>query len=506
MLGVGPQAALNIPAIAAARRVLREVRDFGRDGERRGPRAKVWAQLDSEAQDARQWLGRLSAGCFATHQVMERCDFSCTACYLPAIANQTPPLPFEDVKAQLDAIRAYAGPGSNVQITAGEVTLLPVDELSRIVRYAEEELGLDTMVMTHGQTFLDDPEYLYRLVTFGKADKFAIHIDTTQRGRQSELGGKREKDLSERDLMPIRDRFAALIRDMRARTGVHIHCAHTVTVTDENFEEVPDIMRWMLQNNDAMRMISFQPTADVGRTRIGEHTGGSAELWAKIAEGMGRERVNPSTFTMGDPRCNGMNLSFVVRFDDETHVMEVVREDEALDGRFWSELMSGAFTGFYADGADAAELAGRVLGMFGRSPKYLWQWPTYSARRLWEERPWLGRFMRAALAGRKVSVKPLIVVVHSFMSAAELETPAGQERLKNCGFRVPVDGEMVTMCELNGTSLRERKNLEAQRREPARLIGLDTLSRGARPAHEVARANDAPVPAARGKGDTHGSP
>lgn len=445
-------------------------RTFGSDPERKAARERVWATLDDDVKVFNQWLGRLSAGCMATYNVYERCDFSCTACYLAKEANQTPPLPFEEVKAQLDAMRAHAGPGSNVQITAGEVTLLPVEDLIRIVRYAKEEARLDPMVMTHGQTFIQDPTYLERLVVEGGLEKVAIHIDTTQRGRIGQT-----KRMKEKDLHLIRDQFANLIRTTRKRTGVHLHAAHTFTITEDNLPEVPEVMRWMVKNSDAFRMISFQPTADVGRTRVKEQVGKRDLIWSKIAEGLGLERVNRNTFLMGHPACNNVALLWVVEFDGETHLMEVTREGEPIDRWFFEELMSGAFQGFYVDGASTPELVGRFLGLFFRSPKYLWQWPAYSTYRAFCAREWTPRFFKAIATGKPWNVRPLIVVCHNFMSSHELATKEGQKRLQHCAFRLPVDGKMVPMCEMNGTDLRRRKNLEAQER----LLGIERKGQAA---------------------------
>ena len=42
------------------------------------------------------------------------------------------------------------------------------------------------------------------------------------------------------------------------------------------------------------------------------------------------------------------------------------------------------------------------------------------------------------------------------MSADELETPIGRERLDLCAFQVPIEGEMRSMCEVNALGLRDR--------------------------------------------------
>lgn len=447
-----------------AKHVVKTAIDYGTDQERIDARARVWNELDVSVKDTKQWLGKMSAGCFATHQVYEACDFACTACYLTKESDDTPPLPFEDVKKQLDEIREYAGPGSNVQITAGEVTLLPEDDLIKIVKYACKEVKLDAMLMTHGQTFYKNPKYLERLITEGGLEKLAVHIDTTQRGR---IG--MSKHDSEADLNWIRDHFANLIRDMRKKTGVDINASHTFTVTEKNLPQLPDVMRWMKDNNDAFRMISFQPTAAVGRTREKEQVQQQDTVWGKIGEGLGLDNICQSTFYMGHPKCNNTSLMFVIKFGDETKIMQVTRPGEAIDEWFWDELMSGKFKHYYSDGADNAELAGRAIGMVAKSPKYLWQIPYFFFSRVWGEKEWMPRFMKAVATNKPWSIKPLVVVVHNFMSSHELETEEGKLRLENCAFRLPVDGEMVPMCTMNGTDLRKDKNLETQER----LVGIE---------------------------------
>jgi hypothetical protein len=47
-------------------------------------------------------------------------------------------------------------------------------------------------------------------------------------------------------------------------------------------------------------------------------------------------------------------------------------------------------------------------------------------------------------------------VTHRFMGAAEIDTELGRERLQACVFRVPVDGEMVSMCQVNAGDMRQR--------------------------------------------------
>ena len=431
--------------------------ELGGAKEREEARRKAFTALPERTRRIRhQWLGTMSAGCTATHGLHEACDFSCTACYLASTANRTPPLPFDEVKAQLDRIRAHTGPSGSLQLTAGEVTLLPVEELARIVKYARD-IGLDPMVMTHGQTFAKDPSYLHSLMRAG-LQKVGIHMDNTQRGRIGQT-----KDTSEADVMHIRDALAALIRNAREVTGKQLYAAHTLTVTNDNIGEVQDVVRWFLRNVDAFRLISLQPTAEVGRTRIGA-LDRSDRVWARVCEGMGLP-LNSHTFTMGHPDCNSVCLFFAIRFGDEIRVMEVKRENKSIDARFVDELLSGAFRGFHVDGADFPVLIGRWLGLFARSPKYLWQWPVYAVYRVADGNlSWLPRFAKTVLTGGDWKVTPAAIVVHNFMSSHELTTEHAKERLASCSFKVPVDGQMISMCELNGRGIREQQNRDLQER------------------------------------------
>jgi hypothetical protein len=65
---------------------------------------------------------------------------------------------------------------------------------------------------------------------------------------------------------------------------------------------------------------------------------------------------------------------------------------------------------------------------------------------------------------RAADVQPLVLVSHHFMSREQLATPTGRERLAHCVFLVPVDGELVSMCEVNATGIRERYYAQLARR------------------------------------------
>ncbi|MDH3592754.1 MAG: hypothetical protein OER88_12790 [Planctomycetota bacterium] len=413
---------------AFARPVIEEERAAARD---------AWDALPTQFHTPDQSLGRWNAGCGATWGVMERCDFACTACYLGKGANKTEPLPFDEVKEQLDTMRRHLGPGGRVQITAGEVTLLPCDDLIRILNYARS-LHLIPMVMTHGQRFLREPAYLERLVVDGGLDRVAIHVDTTQRGRD---GGDPDTEAA---LMPVRDRMAELVRATRRRTKRPLIAAHTFTVTRDNLAEVPAVVRWTVRNADAFRMLSLQPLAQVGRTRT---HGRPDSVWEAVYEGLGR-RIHNQTWEFGHRDCNQFAFLWACGKGDKSDVVEVARADSRLDRWFLRRLLKSGVAGWTMNGESTSQALARLAGRLVRDPRLLLEVPLFCAVRLVGDARLLKR------------PRAFAINVHNFMDADELDTPLGKERLSACVFKVPVDGRMVSMCEFNGGGLRAARTDE----------------------------------------------
>lgn len=409
-----------------------------------------WDSLVPAAQLPNQLAGRTAVGCGATHHVMERCDFSCTCCYLGPEANKVEPLPFEEVKKQLDEIRANLGPRGKTQITAGEVTLLPVDELGRIVAYARS-IGLDPMVMTHGQRFIEQPDYLKTLVSKYGLQKISVHIDTTQRGRPNT-----RKINHETDLNPVRDGFAKLIRNVRKETGARLSAASTITVTEANVDQLPETIQWFYRNADAFRLLSFQPVANVGRTRK-KHSSAEVRdaLWDQVNLASGNE-LNETPLHFGHPECNRTVPLLIVRCGNATHSFESARKNNQYD----KDLLEQSIQVFgnrirWAESASLNFLRG--FGLLLRRPKFLLSLIPYVFYRAFSETPTLLRIAADSIRFRTLPrANIFLYVVHRFMDGEELSTPLGKERLDSCVFKVPVDGEFISMCELNATELRQK--------------------------------------------------
>ena len=419
--------------------------------EKREILARRWSALDPSVKLPGQGLGQKATGCGATIGIQPRCDFACTGCYLGSEANRIPALPLSAVLAQLDALRRHLGPKSNVQITDGEVTLRPAEELIEILRYARS-IGIVPMVMTHGDNLRRQPGLLERLMSEGHLTEISIHIDITQRGRD---GYKAPK--TELELMPLRDEFASMVRAARRKTNLKLRAATTLTVTADNLPQVADVVRWLIANRDAFSLISFQPMAHVGRTRKSLQGVTPVDLWTEIARATrehGVEFKDAEPMHFGHPDCTRFITLMALERNKTTRLVQLIRDDPD-DVAVMQEYFAGDGGAAFRDDRPL-ELLARGAGMIVRRPR----WWFGRVRRWLDHR--LRRDADTSLIGltrdlllRRVKLDGLTLTSHHFMSPGELATETGQARLDACVFRLPINGEMVPMCRVNAGGVRE---------------------------------------------------
>ncbi len=438
-------------------RSLRRVWELFQDPatpEKRALLAERWAGLDPALRLPGQGLGQKATGCGATIGIQPRCDFACTGCYLGHEANKIPALPTAAILRQLDEMRRWLGPKSNVQITDGEVTLRPVEELTEILRYARS-IGAIPMVMTHGDNFRRRPGLLEQLMTEGGLTEVSIHVDITQRGRD---GYKAPK--SELELMPLREEFAAMVREARRRTGRPLRAAMTLTVTQDNLPQVADVVRWLIRNRDAFSLVSFQPLAQVGRTRKSQQGVTATDLWREVGRatedfGLPLDGAGPMHF--GHTECTRfVPLVALQRPGEEPRLFRGIR-DEPEDVAVMKEFFAHGLGGVAFRDDDPLEKTARFLGMVRTAPGWMLgrvrRWIDGRSRA--EAGMPLSRLVLDGLRGR-LRVDSFTLTSHHFMSPAEVHTPVGQDRLAACVFRLPYKGEMVPMCQMNADGVRER--------------------------------------------------
>ena len=421
--------------------------------EKRAILAERWEALDPGVKIPGQGLGRKATGCGATIGIQPRCDFSCTGCYLGSEANQIPAIPIEAVLRQLDALRQHLGPKSNVQITDGEVTLRPVEELITILRYARS-IGIVPMVMTHGDNLRRQPGLLERLMKEGLLTEISIHIDITQRGRDGYRSPR-----SEDELTPLRDEFAAMIRQARRRTGQRLRAALTLTVTRDNLPQVSNVVQWTIANRDAFSLISFQPLAQVGRTRKSLQGVTAEELWSEVTratEACGLDFKGAGPMHFGHPDCTRfVPLLAVQRPGVPPKLIQFIR-DQPEDISIMEEFFDRGVGGIAFRDDLPVEMVGRGAGLLRRAPRWL----------LGRVRRWVNARLRAEVGmgffsllaaglARRVRVDGITLTSHHFMSPEELTTEVGKARLDACVFTLPYNGKMVPMCQMNAGGVRE---------------------------------------------------
>ncbi len=425
--------------------------------EARGLLRKNWALLDPSMRVPQQMFGKQGNGCSATIGAMPRCDFACRGCYLNSDANRVPAESVDAIKGQMDALRPLMGHGGNLQLSDGEVTLRPVEEVIALLRHASS-IGLIPMLMTHGDSFRRRPGLLEQLMVEGGLTEVSIHVDTTQRGR---VGERWRNATSEADLNPLRAEFASMIRAAERSTGCRLRAATTMTVTRDNLDGVTDVVSWLAKNTDAFRLISFQPIAQVGRTEDGFGGGVSVEsLWDRVAAGLdvpgGSARMGELGVWFGHEACNRMINGVLLRHDDGRTAFHALRDARnPTDVRVVDGFLS-RFGGISFRLDSRAEAIARSIGVLARAPFFVTRSVAAWAKQ-WADRAGDGSTIRGAmrLAAGKARATSLVLISHHFMSREEIESPLGQARIEHCVFTVNVNGEMFSMCEVNALGIRE---------------------------------------------------
>lgn len=422
--------------------------------------AQRWLELPEALKTRQQVVGRHFSHCGYTLGP-SFCSFGCTHCYLPTNANQAPMPSLEEMKTQVDANRRLLGDAGALQITGGDVVDAyfragRADELIEVVRYATDA-GLVPMLMTHGQRLIENPDYLERLITEGRLRKLSIHVDMTQAGRP---GFPIHQLTSEADLHPLREQIVDFIHRARSSTGVRLSAAQTVTVTARNIDSIGEIMRWTLAEKrrlDALGMISFQPEANVGRTRFSENPVSPDKSWRKICQSIGME-LKKDHLWLGHPDCSHW-ITLAVFFPEGKVVNLFAGDEESRV--FWDDVLA-TWGGVGSRGADNWLANLQRLSLLARRPTVAAAGWRFARHLLSQQNLSLPRALSLLL---RRQVATLNVIQHNFMSAEEIRSGSStvRERLQGCSFRGAVrkgeEWEAVPMCAMN---VDQRQEIYAQ--------------------------------------------
>ena len=298
-----------------------------------------WESLPTYLQVDNQVVGQHWVQCAFT-MGPSYCSFGCSHCYLPGNANRVPLVSSAEMKKQIDANRTMIGKGGNIQITGGDVAEAYLrenreNELIEIIDYAVQA-GLVPMLMTHGQTLLDRPDFLAALVQDGGLRKLSFHIDITQAGRP----GYPVKSLTdEAQLNPLRDRLVDLVLDTREKTGCNLTAAQTVTVGSKNLRSIGSILKWLIsrpRNMEVTRTISFQTEANVGRTLHQASKISPDEVWAEVCQTLGKDFPR-NHLLFGHPDCT--STATVLARSSDSKVVSLSQSGK-ISQSFWQSLLT----------------------------------------------------------------------------------------------------------------------------------------------------------------------
>jgi hypothetical protein len=410
--------------------------------------ARRWAELPQGVRGPGQMLGRRISGCEGTQGVFPRCDLACTPCYHSRDANRVPVSgahTLRQIEAQMDLLLGLRGPGQHCQLIGGEVTLLgPEHHAAALERMLAA--GRIPMSFSHGDF---DYDYLRALAL--RADgtprfahlAFAIHIDSTMRGRRGA-----ERPAGEAELHAQRRRVCEMFARLRREHGVTSLLAHNMTVTPQNLDQVPEVVR--AAREMGFRLLSFQPAAHLGnpaRWRGDYRAIGQDDVWRRIEEGAGA-RLHHRTVRFGDPRCNRTAYGgfaggrYWTLFDDDDP------RDAAVLEAFLRAVGGMSFA------RPRRLLLARLVRAAARHPRALALAPGFGLR------------LARRMGPRALRHRPRAVtfVVHSFMDEAVVrpaweamergessddpDVRAAQERLRACSYAMahPEEDRVVPAC------------------------------------------------------------
>ncbi len=356
-----------------------------------------------------QVLGRRnSIGCVAL-EITQRCNLDCTLCYLSENSERVKDIPLPEVYRRIDRVFDQFGAPTAVQITGGDPTLRKREELVAIVRYTRER-GLLPTLMTNGIKATRD--LLEELAQAGLND-VAFHVDVTQ---------ERKGYATETDLNPIREEYIE-----RAR-GIPIAVIFNTTVCRENFDEIPEMIRFFRRHADVVGMASFQLQADTGRGVLRERDREISleTVREQIGEGAGIP-ISWDTVLIGHPACHRIGITLEANGN-----LYDLNDDPAFFNRFLSD-----FQHVMLDRREPRRAVSALLSEARRQPGIVRQALRFALPKVWK--------MRRDLLAARGRVHKLSFFVQNFMDASALDP----DRIHACSFMVMTAQGPVSMCAHN---------------------------------------------------------
>ena len=285
--------------------------------------------------------------------VTNRCNMACPICFAYAGAVDYVYEPtYEQIVDMIKLLRANGPwPANALQFSGGEPTLR--NDLPDLVREAKKA-GIDHVeVNTNGLRLAEDINYYRRLLEAGM-DTLYLQFDGLREEIYQKLRGRK-------DLVPIKNKVIE-----NARALGHKSIVLVVTLAKGvNDQDLGDIVRYAVKNNDVVRCVNIQPISMAGRARkeemrelritipdaiklIEEQTDGVISRWdwrpvnwpVPVAKGMEvvKNRMYPE-FTM-HPHCGASTFIVVEKDGSFVPITKYVDVDKFAEV-FWNVYYLG---------------------------------------------------------------------------------------------------------------------------------------------------------------------
>jgi organic radical activating enzyme len=336
---------------------------------------------------------RWPMGCVSL-EITQRCNLDCTLCYLSEHSEAVRDIPLEEVFHRIDMIEAHYGKNTDVQVSGGDPTLRKREELIQVVQRITDK-GMRASLFTNG--ILASRELLVDLCAAGLID-VAFHVDMTQQ------------------------------HYIERTRGVPLAVFFNTTIHDNNFREVPALVRFFRQHTDVVSLVSFQLQADTGRGVLRDRNQliTPDTMIERIQKGADKA-IRFDTLTVGHSSCNRYAMAFSIN----GNLYDFYDEPEFIVPL----LNATANVSFPRTKRSSAMLAAGLA--FIKVPHLWGKGLSWLARKLWSAKSdvWQAR-------GK---IHKLTFMIHNFMDACHLE----RDRIHACIFMVASQDGPLSMCMHN---------------------------------------------------------
>ncbi len=198
----------------------------------------------------------LSVPCLVNIDLTNRCNLMCPICFANAnVAGRVFDLTMEQLEKMLDIVaNIKPHPPLSIQFAGGEPTVHP--DFLKAVKMAKDKGFLEIQVASNGLKFAQDPEFAYKAAEAG-LDVVYLQFDGIDDEIYKKTRGK-----------PLFEKKVQAIENLK-KAGIMTTLVPTV-VRGLNDHEVGKIVKFAIDNLDAITAISFQPVSITGRIDEGQ--------------------------------------------------------------------------------------------------------------------------------------------------------------------------------------------------------------------------------------------